>query len=69
LKPEAVVARDNQLRQKERNRRHNSARIRQGEWFFVRVAGLSLNPLLVLRNEPLVRSRGGKPHMREQLYR
>src|SRR5580658_3245139 len=69
LKPKAVVALDNQLRNKERSRRHNSARIRQGEWFFVRVAGLSLNPLLVLRNEPLVRNRGGKPHRCEQLYR
>jgi hypothetical protein len=50
-------------------RRQNAARIRQGEWFFVPVADIELNPLLVLRNEPLVRRRGGKPHTCEQLYR
>jgi hypothetical protein len=69
LKPEAVLMRESRLRQKERHRRHNTARIRQGEWFFVPVADLALNPLLILWNEPLVRSRGGKPHMCQELYR
>jgi len=53
LKPEAVLAREAGVRHKERDRRQNTARIRQGEWFFVPVAGIKLNPLLVLRNEPL----------------
>lgn len=69
LKPEAVLAREAGVRHKERDRRQNTARIRQGEWFFVPAADIKLNPLLVLRNEPLVRSRGGKPHMCEQLCR
>jgi len=69
LKPEAVLAGEADVRHKERDRRQNAARIRQGEWFFVPVEDVELNPLLVLRNEPLVRSRGGKPHMCEQLYR
>ena len=69
LKPDAVLAGEARVRHKERDRRHNAARIRQGEWFFVPSAGIELNPLLVLPKEPLIRSRGGKPHMCEQLYR
>jgi hypothetical protein len=69
LKPDTVLMRESRLRQKQRNRRQNAARIRQGEWFFVPVANLTLDPLLVLRNEPLVRSRGGKPHRCAQLCR
>ncbi len=69
LKPEAVIARESELRRKERDRRRNSARVRQGEWFFVPVATAPVVPLLVLENEPLVRSRGGKPHVCEELYR
>lgn len=69
LKPEAVVAGETRVRSRERDRRRNAARIRQGEWFFVPVANVEMNPLLLLRNEPLLRSRGGKPHMCEELYR
>jgi hypothetical protein len=69
LKPEAVVASENGVRSRERDRRRNAARVRQGEWFFVPATNVAMNPLLFLRNEPLVRSRGGKPHMCEQLYR
>lgn len=68
-KPEAVVASESRVRSRERDRRRNAARVRQGEWFFVPAANVVMNPLLLLRNEPLVRSRGGKPHMCEQLYR
>jgi len=68
LKPEAVVASESLVRSRDRDRRRNAARIRQGEWFFVPVANLPMDTLL-LRNEPLVRSRGGKPHMCEQLCR
>jgi hypothetical protein len=69
LKPAAVVASESRVRSRERDRRRNAARIRQGEWFFVPATKVSMNPLLLLRNEPLVRSRGGKPHLCEQLYR
>jgi hypothetical protein len=69
LKPAAVVASERRVRSRERDRRRNAARIRQGEWFFVPATNMSMSPLLLLRNEPLVRSRGGKPHLCEQLYR
>jgi len=69
LKPEAVIAGEGRVRSKYRDRRRNAARIRQGEWFFVPVTNVTLVPLMILRNEPLVRSRGGKPHVCEQLYR
>lgn len=69
LKPEAVVVSESRVRSRKRDRRRNAARIRQGEWFFVPVTRVAMNPLLLLRNEPLVRSRGGKPHVCEQLFR
>ena len=69
LKPEVVVGREVRVRLKDRDRMRNAARIRQGEWFFMSEANVAIDPLLILRNEPLVRSRGGKPHMCEQLYR
>lgn len=69
LKPEAVLHSERLIRTKERDRRSNRARIRQGEWFFVPVPNLRVPAMLVLANEPLVRSRGGKPHVCEQLFR
>lgn len=70
LKPVEIQSRQDQLRVRpqDRNRRRNEAFIRQGEWFFVPVTGLSVPPQLVLTNEPLRRG-GGKPHMVEYLYR
>jgi hypothetical protein len=70
LKPEEVRARE-ALFGISRNasfRRRNSAFIRQGEWFFIPTA-LKTDPLLVLKNEPLSRGNGGKPHWAEQCYR
>jgi hypothetical protein len=70
LKPEEVRARE-ALFGISRNasfRRRNSAFIRQGEWFFVPTS-LQADPLLVLKNEPLSRGNGGKPHWAEQCYR
>lgn len=69
LKPEGVHLGERLLRLRSRDRRINKARIRQGEWFFVPVAGLDVSKLLILKNEPLVRSRGGKPHVCEELFR
>jgi len=69
LKPELVVASESRLRSKYRDRRTNAARIRQGEWFFVPAFVPNINQFLIMRNEPLMRGRGSKPHMCEELYR
>lgn len=69
LKPEAVVEKEHAVRVKNRDRRTNSARIRQGEWFFVPDVKAQVPPLLILRDEPLRRSRGGKPHVCDELFR
>jgi hypothetical protein len=54
---------------KARNRRKNAAFVRQGEWFFLPVPNMSVDEALVLRNEPLSRGNGGKPHWAEFCYR
>jgi hypothetical protein len=69
LKPEAVQSVDRDLPMKDRDRRSNAARVRQGEWFFLPAPNVHPEKLLVLRNEPITRGRGGKPHMCEELYR
>jgi hypothetical protein len=71
LKP--AEARDAQarlgLRSGERNRRRNAAFVRQGEWFFLPVAGFAVEEARVRRWEPLRRGWGSKPHMAEWCYR
>lgn len=57
------------LRAKARNRRKNAAYVRQGEWFFLPVADMAVDTKLILRNEPLSRGNGGKPHWAEYCYR
>lgn len=54
---------------KTRNRRKNAAFIRQGEWFFLPIGDLVIDEALVLKNEPLRRGNGGKPHWAEYCYR
>ena len=56
------------LSPRERIRRHNRAFLRQGEWFFVPVPGLRVDPGLVLKNEPIRRG-AGKPHMVAEVFR
>jgi hypothetical protein len=70
LKPAEVRAREGLLgiSRSASFRRRNSAFIRQGEWFFVPTA-LKADPLLVLKNEPLSRGNGGKPHWAEECHR
>ena len=70
LKPQEVQAAQARkgLKARHRNRRHNAAFIRQGEWFFIPEPELVVDKKLVLRNEPLARA-GGKPHWAEFLYR
>jgi hypothetical protein len=71
LKPAEVLSAQagKRLRAKARNRRKNAAFIRQGEWFFVQVPSFVVDEKLVLRNEPLRRGNGGKPHWTEFCYR
>ena len=71
LKPVAVRLEEirKRLRTKDRFRRKNSAFLRQGEWFFVPAPELKVSQLLVMRNEPLSRGAGSKPHMCEYIYR
>ncbi len=56
-------------RAKHRLRRRNEAFVRQGEWFFLPAPGLEVNPKLVLKNEPISRGRGSKPHLCQFVYR
>src|SRR4051812_35975451 len=71
LKPAEVQAAQASegLRAEARSRRKNAAYRRQGEWFFLPVAGFSVDESVVLRNEPLRRGNGGKPHWVEFCYR
>lgn len=71
LKPEEIRVREEALglTPKQGFRRRNAAFVRQGEWFFVPAPGVVVDPLLVLRNEPLSRGNGGKPHWAEESCR
>ncbi len=71
LKPFAVRGREVHagVRTKDKNRRRNRAFVRQGEWFFVPVPDMAISEMLILKHEPLVRSRMGKPHWAEYCYR
>jgi hypothetical protein len=59
----------NLKRQKTRLSRRNEAFVRQGEWFFIPEPNLVVPAWLVLRNEPLSRGGGGKPHMCQFMFR
>jgi hypothetical protein len=71
LKPADVLAAQVKegLRAEARNRRKNAAYRRQGEWFFLPVKDMHVNEQLVLRNEPLSRGNGSKPHWVDFCYR
>jgi hypothetical protein len=71
LKPVAVQRAQAQkgLRAKARGRRKNAAYNRQGEWFFLPTADLPVADRDILRNEPLSRGAGSKPHWAEFCYR
>ena len=56
-------------RVKNRLRRRNAAFVRQGEWFFVPASHLITNEKLILKNEPISRGNGGKPHLCQFMYR
>lgn len=71
LKPEEVRTREAALgiTRKKSCRRRNEAFVRQGEWFFIPDPRLNVSPMVILRNEPLTRGNGGKPHFAEEAYR
>jgi hypothetical protein len=71
LQPTAVQAAvaKSRVSGKSRNRRKNAAFVRQGEWFFLPAEDIYVEESLVLRNEPLRRGNGGKPHWVEFCYR
>jgi hypothetical protein len=71
LKPAEVLSAQagKGLRSAARNRRKNAAFVRQGEWFFLPVSGAGFDPKPVLRDEPLRRGNGGKPHWAEFCFR
>lgn len=71
LKPAEVLSAQagKRLSAKARSRRKNPAYVRQGEWFFLPVAGMAVDEARVLKNEPLTRGNGGKPHWAEFCYR
>ncbi len=72
LKPPKVMEALQGVKAKHHNKRHNEAFVRQGEWFFVRRPSLVIENRFdspVLRDEPLIRGRGSKPHTCSHLYR
>jgi hypothetical protein len=68
LQPPAVAELAAGLPRKRRFDRRNEAFLRQGEWFFVPVPELRVQPCLILRDEPLARA-GGTPHVMREAYR
>lgn len=70
LKPEPVRSAQEsaQLKRKQRNRRHNPAFLRQGEWFFMPAPDLKTAGRPVHRWEPIRRG-GGKAHLVEEIVR
>lgn len=68
LQPSNIAAAASRLRPKARLRRRNPVYLRQGEWYFTPAPDLVPDEL-VLRNEPLTRGPGTKPHVMEFAYR
>lgn len=71
LKPAAVRSAQaaSKLRSNTFNRRKNEAFIRQGEWFFIPRPRMNASIHSALRNERLVRTGGGKPHLADYCVR
>jgi len=63
LKPDHVRYRKQAKRRSERTRVR-----RQGEWFFIPRPNMEVLDNMILKNEPIARTRG-TPHMVEELYR
>lgn len=61
----------NEVKPKDWNKRHNEGFLRQGEWFFIPIEGkpMAFQEWLILKDEPLSRGRGSKPHIVSEVYR
>jgi hypothetical protein len=68
LQPPIVASVAGRLPRKHRFERRNAAYLRQGEWFFVPVPNLRVEPWQIRLNEPLARA-GGTPHVLREAYR
>ena len=70
LKPAAVRSAELKyhVKTKHRQRRKNTAFVRQGEWFFIPAPDLVVDARSVLYHEPLRRG-AGKPHVAACLFR
>lgn len=73
LKPEAVQAHEKAVgvKRAKKNKHHNEAWTRQGEWFFIPAPDFDpvATKAILVKNEPISRGRGSKPHMCEELAR
>lgn len=74
LKPTQVIQslQRKGVKKQNRNKRHNKAFIRQGEWFFLPRPDVVLRKdekYMILKNEPLRRAGGGKPHVIQEVFR
>jgi hypothetical protein len=71
LKPQiaTIAQKSSKVRKKDLHKKHNNGYKRQGEWFFIPQPNLIVDVNFIFKNEPIVRSRGGKPHICEELYR
>ncbi len=71
LKPTFVrnLERGKKGKRSKRQRRKTDVFTRQGEWFFVPVPEAQFDEKVVLRNEPITRGRGSKPHLCQFLHR
>jgi hypothetical protein len=56
------------VRMRDRNQRRTAGFVRQGEWFFIPMLGMSVKENRVLRDEPIRRG-AGKPHLCQFVYR
>tara|TARA_B100000614_G_scaffold262909_1_gene300533 strand:+ start:96402 stop:97202 length:801 start_codon:yes stop_codon:yes gene_type:complete len=72
LKPQAAREAQSRagVRRKNRHRRNNDGFRRQGEWFFIPQPGFEPSKdAIVLKDEPISRGRGSKPHNCEMMIR
>ena len=71
LKPDLVrtLERGKKGKRIKRQRRRTDVFIRQGEWFFIPTVEAQIDERRTLRNEPIARGNGSKPHMCEFLHR
>jgi len=70
LKPAQVQAVEGAVPKKKVQKRKNSARIRQGEWFFIPANDeVPTQNIIIHNDEPMSRPGGGKPHIVEEVVR